>query len=313
MNLISIIVPIYKVEAYLERCVNSLKNQSYKNIEIILVDDGSPDRCPELCDELAKTDSRIRVLHKENGGLSSARNAGIDVAKGEYIVFVDSDDYIAENMLEKMHQRIVADRTDMCICDFCFVNEEGKSIEVPESQFPFKDAVYKREDILKVVCSASGLPNEWRIVPAWNKMYHKDVLKYCRFEEGRLHEDEFAIHHFVYACKKISMVSDKLYYYVQREKSIMNSTFSVKRFDAAIAFQQRYLFLKEKKETDLLKYVLSQLAEYLIHNLHKYEVRKNLDIIKPMVQFTVVEMIKKGNRRFIKLVQVYWQAVLKNK
>lgn len=308
MNLISIIVPIYKVEAYLERCVNSLKNQSYKNIEIILVDDGSPDRCPELCDEFAKTDSRIRVLHKENGGLSSARNAGISVAKGEYIVFVDSDDYVAENMIETMHHRMITDGTDLCICDFRLVNEQGESVETPEQQFPFEDRIYSRNEFLKIVCSGSGLPNDWRMVPAWNKMYQKKILADCRFEEGRYHEDEFAIHHFVYACDKISMVSDKLYEYVQRENSIMSSAFSIKRFDAAIAYYQRHQFLKGKGERELARYVLGQLSEYLLLNLQRFEVSKYKEIIAPIVKYTVVELLKTGNRKFIRLLLVYHKA-----
>lgn len=308
MDLISIIVPIYKVEEYLERCVNSLCNQTYTNLEIILVDDGSPDACPQLCEQMAKMDSRIRVLHKENGGLSSARNAGIAVAKGEYVVFVDSDDYIAEHMVETMYQRIKADETDMCISDFCLVDENGTDIEKAEMQFPFENRVYTRKEVLKIVCSGSGLPNDWRLVPAWNKMYHKHVFEHTRFEEGRLHEDEFAIHHFIYACDKISMVSDKLYYYVQRENSIMSSKFDIRRFDGAIALYDRYLFLQEKKEIVCSGNALSQLAEYLILNLHRYDVVKHLEIIQPIVMSTVKAMIKNGNRRFIKLIWVYLKA-----
>lgn len=308
MELISIIVPIYKVEEYLQRCVNSLRNQSYKNIEIILVDDGSPDGCPQMCDALAKEDGRIRVIHKENGGLSSARNAGIHVANGEYVVFVDSDDYIAEHMLEMMYQRITLDGTDLCICDFCLVNEQGENIEKTEGQFPFENKILSKHEFLKIVCSGSGKPNDWRMVPAWNKMYHKKLFADCRFAEGRLHEDEFAIHHFAYACDKISMISDKLYYYVQRENSIMSSAFSIKRFDAAIAYYQRHQFLKGKGETELAKYVLGQLSEYLIHNLQRFEVSKYKDIIAPVVKYTIGELVKTGNRKFITLMLIYHKA-----
>lgn len=114
-ELISIIVPVYKVEKYLDKCVESIVEQTYKNLEIILVDDGSPDNCPAMCDEWAKKDSRIKVIHKKNGGLSSARNAGLDGCTGDYIYFLDSDDYIADNCIEMLFNAIVSDGSDMCI------------------------------------------------------------------------------------------------------------------------------------------------------------------------------------------------------
>lgn len=121
-ELISVIVPVYNVEKYSERCIESIINQTYKNLEIILVDDGSPDTCPMICDEYAKKDDRIVVIHKENGGLSDARNAGIEIAKGEYFAFIDSDDYISEEFLSKLYMSLKSNSAFMSICNFDYVN-----------------------------------------------------------------------------------------------------------------------------------------------------------------------------------------------
>ena len=124
-ELISVIIPVYKVEKYIERCITSVKKQSYFNIEIILVDDGSPDNCGIICDKYAETDSRIKVIHKKNGGLSDARNAGLDIATGQYICFIDSDDYIEKDTLKDMYNNIVMTRADITICNYYTVDSEG--------------------------------------------------------------------------------------------------------------------------------------------------------------------------------------------
>ena len=137
---ISVIIPVYKVEKYLKRCVESVVNQTYKNIEIILVNDGSPDKCGEICDKYARIDSRIKVIHKENGGLSSARNAGLDIASGDYIMFVDSDDWISEVSLEKLYDYIEADY-DIINFKFSFVKENSK--ELIETHNNIKDSYFQ--------------------------------------------------------------------------------------------------------------------------------------------------------------------------
>ena len=126
--LVSVIVPIYNVEKYLRKCVDSILNQTYKNLEIILVDDGSPDNCGNICDEYALSDSRIRIIHKKNGGLSDARNAGLDIARGNYILFVDSDDYIDETMVEKLYEALEKEKAEMSLCSFVYVNDDGVPI-----------------------------------------------------------------------------------------------------------------------------------------------------------------------------------------
>ena len=138
---ISIIVPIYNVEKYLRKCIDSILNQSYDNLQIILVDDGSPDNCPKICDEYLNKDNRIQVIHKSNGGLSSARNAGIKVANGKYIAFIDSDDYIELNMIEKLVNAIEKSNADLCICGIRWVNKDG-TLFTKVAKSPIKNIVY---------------------------------------------------------------------------------------------------------------------------------------------------------------------------
>ena len=152
-ELITVIIPVYKVEAYLEKCVESVRNQTYANLEIILVDDGSPDGCPAMCDELAARDERIQVIHRENGGLSAARNTGLDAAKGRYVAFVDSDDYIASKMFEKLHAALIGARADMAVCDLACVDEQGEPTQLLR---PLEPGVINREQVFQRMESPGG-------------------------------------------------------------------------------------------------------------------------------------------------------------
>ena len=213
---ISVIVPIYKVEQYLDQCIESVVKQTYRNLEIILVDDGSPDNCPAMCDEWAKKDKRIKVIHKENGGLSDARNAGLDIATGEFIGFVDSDDYIHSEMYEKMHTALVKESADLCICSCQKVNEVGEKIN---DDSPVKDEVLTREQCF----SKLFLNNGWYYVTAPMKLYKRELFMSLRFIKGKIHEDEFLIHHLFGTCDRVVTISDKLYMYRKRIDSITHS------------------------------------------------------------------------------------------
>ncbi len=234
-NRISVIVPIYKVEKYIKKCVGSILNQSYKNLEIILVDDGSPDNCPKICDELAEKDKRIVVVHKKNGGLSSARNAGIEVATGEYIAFIDSDDYIHNNMFEVMLKLIKDNNADICICNYEYVDENGNLFPTSFSS-PLKDEVIDQKQIFKKLTE----PNEWYYITAWNKLYKKDILDNNVFPVGKIHEDAFSIHHILDKCNRIVCTSKKYYYYVQRDGSIMSQRSIKSILDSTEAMLDRY-------------------------------------------------------------------------
>ena len=171
---ISVIVPVYKVEPYLSRCLDSIINQTYRNLEIILVDDGSPDRCGEICDEYARQDSRIRVIHKANGGLSDARNHGIDVAIGDYIAFVDSDDYIATDMYEKMLARLELDNSDMVVCNYYRFDEGSAPPKDGYIQLP--DRVLTQDEAFDFYLQIGG-----DYVSAWNKLYKRTIFDDLRY------------------------------------------------------------------------------------------------------------------------------------
>lgn len=217
-SLISVIVPIYKVQDYLDECIESIINQTYSNIEVILVDDGSPDRCPQMCDEWAKRDSRISVIHKKNGGLSSARNAGLDVAKGEYISFVDSDDFICKDALENLYNRIKDDKSIGITSGLIYRYQDGSINNFKDQWLCSKEIVIPSSEFLLETMSQKTS------YTVWNKLYRRDVIGNTRFREGRNNEDTL----FMYdlgkniAILNVSMVEIPyyVYYYRYREDSI---------------------------------------------------------------------------------------------
>ncbi|WP_456068533.1 glycosyltransferase [Eubacterium sp.] len=238
-DLISVIVPVYKVEEYLDRCVESIVNQTYTNLEIILVDDGSPDNCPQMCDDWAKKDNRIKVIHKENGGLSDARNAGLDIAQGEYIGFVDSDDYIHSKMYELLYKSIISNNSDMSICDTRIVDEDGNSIINKNLFSPFTQKNISGKMILEQKLFEKVA---WKWIVVWPKLYAKCLFENVRFLVGKINEDEFIAQDIFVNCANIVCVNEQLYYYVQRNGSITNSNFSFKNFDSLEAMLRRLDF-----------------------------------------------------------------------
>jgi len=239
--LISIIIPVYKVEDYIHRCVNSLLRQTYKNLEIILVEDGSPDRCGEICDEYATLDNRVKVIHKKNGGLSDARNAGIDICKGDYIAFIDSDDWINDIYIEKLYQLLKQTNSDIAVCNFIRTSIENIKVDILEEQiyeYSNIEALAQFEDEFYV-----------QMVIACGKLYKSNLFKGIRFPVGKLHEDEFTTYKVIFNAKKITLTTMQLYYYWQRECSIMGNGFSLKGgLDAIEAIEERANFLGSIKE-----------------------------------------------------------------
>lgn len=242
-SLVSVIVPIYKVECYLRKCVDSILNQTYQNLQIILVDDGSPDRCGEICDEYAKMDSRITVIHKQNGGLSDARNAGIDAAHGEYVMFVDSDDYIAETMVEKLYLALISKDAEMSLCSFLYVDEKGIPIPNKNCNSPSKNIVLSGRQAIECTIRDKG----WYSI-ACCKLYKKDLWNDTCFPIDKYHEDEFVAHVIFEKCKRIACIGEPLYYYVQRSDSIMGKSkdfISIKNLDASEALIIRGKYLEK--------------------------------------------------------------------
>lgn len=251
-ELISVIVPVYNVEGYLEKCIQSITTQTYTNLEILVVDDGSTDTSPALCDELAETDTRIQVIHKKNGGLSSARNSGIDAASGEYYVFVDSDDYIHPQMIEQLYSRLKADNSDLAICGIEPVDEDG-NYKYAGFDFVLSDDVWDETAFWNNFYGR----NTVFCVVAWNKLYPKALFSTIRFANGKTHEDEFMLHNIVSQCKKISCVNQKLYYYLQRSDSIMNQPCKKNRLDLVEAYALRGKYFKDSGQQYLAEKSLS--------------------------------------------------------
>lgn len=236
MELISVIVPVYNVEKYLDRCVDSLVNQVYKNLEIILVDDGSPDNCPTMCDAWAQKDSRIKVIHKENGGLSDARNAGMAMVTGEYIAFVDSDDWVDLNLLHTLLTALKKSNSDIACCKIVKVREDEKKSQVGNCLGEYK--LYDTESAMYELITDKDIQ---QIV--WNKLYKRKVLGNIKFKKGKYNEDEFWTYQVVGNANQIVVVDYPGYYYLQRNSSIMGSAYSLKRLDAidAKVYRQEYL------------------------------------------------------------------------
>lgn len=243
MDLISVIVPVYKVEKYLDRCINSIINQTYQNLEIILVDDGSPDNSGVMCDEYAVKDSRIKVIHKKNGGLSDARNAGIEVAAGKYITFLDSDDYIHENMISLLYDRIIQDGSDIALCNAQYVDEYGNFIE---NKLRFiDDCILSAHDAIENLVSGAST-----LIVSWAKLYKREIFSGLRFPIGKIHEDEFIVHKLLKDGIVISCLKYRLYYYVQREGSIINSKYTVRNLDLIEALLDRVNHFFDIKENE---------------------------------------------------------------
>lgn len=221
--LISVIVPIYNVEAYLHKCVDSILSQTYKNIEIFLVDDGSPDNCGKICDEYASKDKRIKVIHKQNGGLSDARNVALDVVKGEFVTFVDSDDFISPTYIELLFELIELTKSDIAECSFLKVTENE---EIPHQFTEYKKLSYKvfsADNALKNILYQNTLNHS-----AWGKLYKKTLFNNIRYPKGILYEDLAIIYQVFQKVENLVFTPIPLYYYLLRENSILGR-FNFKR------------------------------------------------------------------------------------
>ena len=234
LPLISVIVPVYNVEKYLNRCVNSIANQTYKNLEIILVDDGATDSSGKLCDQLASQDERIKVIHKMNGGLSDARNVGLSNANGEYICFIDSDDWIEKNYVQYLYELMLDNSCEIAGCSYRKCEDICKE---SESAISYESKVYGKEEAMSLL-----IDNLIQQV-VWNKLYKKSLIEDIAFAKGKYHEDEFWSYQVFARISKYVETSYIGYNYFQRADSIMGEQYSLKRLDAVEAKSQRQEFL----------------------------------------------------------------------
>ncbi len=292
-ELISVVVPIYNVEKYLEKCIKSIINQTYDNIEIILVDDGATDKSGQICDDYEKMDTRIKVIHKKNGGLSDARNAGLKIAKGEYIAFIDSDDFIDKAFIKTLYEMCKKNNAEIAQCKYRRVGyekfnikqeSEDKKIEtiVKTGKEMFYD-IYTREHMVYIV--------------AWNKLYKKSLFKGIEYPKGKINEDEATTYKLFYKAKKIVVTNQVLYNDVYRKNSIMNKKYNKKRLDGLWALEGRIEFLKEKNEKELLKLTEILYTKELIRNYAK--VKRYIENSKDLQK----DLLKKHRKMSVKLLK----------
>ena len=211
-EIVSVIVPVYKVEKYLRKCVDSILNQSYRELDIILVDDGSPDNCGAICDEYAKKDNRVRVIHKSNGGLSSARNAALDVIKGSWVICVDSDDYVHHDMIKRLYEAAIDASAQISICSH--YEEKGEKLLIADRVVD-EIRVFDKIAALKKLIEDDDIRSY-----AWGKLYRAELFDGVRYPDGRNYEDIATTYYLFDKAEKIVKIPDYLYYYLQRPEGI---------------------------------------------------------------------------------------------
>ena len=255
---VSIIVPVYQVENYIRQCIDSILVQTFTDFELILVDDGSKDKSGQICDEYAVLDQRVKVIHKENGGLSDTRNCGMDQAVGNYFMFVDSDDYIAPTMLEYLYKALMNKEADIAVCNFLHFFEEDRkrdfSTNIQSEVLSGAEIFYSRKN--------ERVYGIWTV--AWNKLYKRETLGNVRFRFGKYHEDEFWANDIYQMDIKVVTIPECLYYYRQRDNSIMGRKNIKRDFDILEALQERIaVYFMDERHADQAYKVMIFSLEYL--------------------------------------------------
>lgn len=236
-ELVSVIVPVYKAEDYIDRCIDSIVNQTYQKLEIILVDDGSPDRCPELCDQWADKDARIRVIHQNNQGVSAARNTGISCSSGNYIVMVDSDDYLASNMVRLLCEALLHNSADLAVCGYETGTQDTCQFETVECcSCELITGIQALERIY--IDNHHAL----QYVSPWAKLYKRELFEGIQYPKGKIFEDIYVTHQILLKCNRVAVVPCKLVYYFQHPDSIMHAPFHTGKLDYLEALKERIDF-----------------------------------------------------------------------
>ena len=285
--MISVIVPVYNVEKYLERCVKSIAAQTYKDLEILLIDDGSTDKSGKMCDDFQQTDSRIKAFHKQNGGLSDARNYGIEHSAGEFISFVDSDDYIDEKMLETLHRLITENDADLAVCSAMDVFEGKEVTQVKE----IKEFNLNKVESYKYMLRGDGIPS------ACNKLYKRQTVGDIRFPVGKLYEDGFFTPQILKKVEKTAVTSKPMYYYFRRADSITTKPFRKGDLDVIEAYDK---CVKQVKELcpEALPYAEFRYRNAYFNVLDKMLMRDDCKEIPEYKQ--VVKYLKKHTAQIVK-------------
>lgn len=285
--MISVIVPVYNVEKYLERCVKSIAAQTYNDLEILLIDDGSTDKSGKMCDDFQQTDSRIKAFHKQNGGLSDARNYGIEHSAGEFISFVDSDDYIDEKMLETLHRLITENDADLAVCSAMDVFEGKEVTQVKE----IKEFNLNKVESYKYMLRGDGIPS------ACNKLYKRQTVGNVRFPVGKLYEDGFFTPQILKRVEKTAVTSKPMYYYFRRADSITTKPFRKGDLDVIEAYDK---CVKQVKELcpEALPYAEFRYRNAYFNVLDKMLMRDDCKEIPEYKQ--VVKYLKKHTVQIVK-------------
>lgn len=236
--MISVVVPVYKVEHYLKNCIESVRNQSLSEWELILVDDGSPDNCGQICDDYARLDERIKVIHKENGGQAQARNRALDISKGDYVTFLDSDDYLHPDYLNYLLSVAKINDADIVQCDFT----KGVQTDFPQIRRPLIEKIYNNHSVF-----LEGKAN----IIVWGKLYKRNIVLKNRIKEGKYYEDDFTTWKWYYNAKRIVVSNKVLYYYTENPTSTMAQHAKKPSFDFLEAYNERIQFFVHTKEEDL--------------------------------------------------------------
>ena len=294
--LVSVIVPVYNVENYLEECISHIINQTYKNLEVILVNDGSTDTSALICTRWALLDNRIKVLNKLNGGLSSARNAGLDVAKGKIISFCDSDDYMHPEMLNRMLEIMERTKAEIVCCDYVstFFHELKK--KVPYSIFDSNEAISYLMDDKGYKCFA------------WNKIYRKELFNIIRYPEGKLFEDIETTYKIFKTANRIAYLQEPLYYYRVREGSITKTKFSVKNYDLIEAIDYVINDVQKNKNPYFGKVMLGYMGyyfEFIKSGLrHQIDMKNEKSRLKQIVKKNKACLVKENSISFKKRIEL---------
>lgn len=283
---LSIIVPVYKVESYLRRCVDSILAQTFTDFELILVDDGSPDGCPAICDEYAEKDSRVKVIHKENGGLSDARNAGLDIAQGEYIGFVDSDDWIHPEMYEVLYDHANRERADIAQIKLLQFLDGTEPLDISIEGQKTESLIFTNQQLVDEYYTSRYAVN----CTVCNKLYRKEIFSHIRFPVGCYYEDSAIELRTYEAANKIVVTPIPLYYYRQRQGSIMHTNLNPKWFYGTVIFGGNVRFFRKRG-------LLSQ--ERIA--LDEYATRFSRDKFAAYIRYPVyIKEFQQINRAFLK-------------
>ena len=283
---ISIIVPIYNVQNYLEKCIESLINQTYKDIEIILVNDGSNDDSGKICDFFSSLDNRIKVVHQENRGVSGARNTGLKYSTGDYIGFVDPDDWVDNCMYEKLLETLITNKSDISMCSY---KNEGDDTKLNMLKPKLVDQNLSSEELI----SKLFVNNSFYYTILWNKLYRADLWNDIKFPEGYVHEDEAVIHIIYDRCKQLSSISNEFYHYRMVSSSITHTNQLIRKVDYANALSSRLNYLYSKNLIDSYDELLNKILYLLLSGFDGIKLNKTSSKkIRKIIWENIIKILK---------------------